>query len=89
MAAKQSLPPQAVPLVDPETGVISWPWYQFFLALWQNLGQGPGVNAGVALALDAAIAGWTQGVSNPPTQAEVEGVVAQVQVLSQRAAGSI
>ena len=84
-----SVPSRNIPLVD-EDRFLSFPWGQFFAGLWLRTGGGNGIGnittgwftstgTGSRTALDMD---WGQSVSNPPTQAEMQAIVLQVQKLT-------
>lgn len=62
---QQGFPQLAQRFVDPQTGILQQPWYNFLLALWNRTGGGPGVSTSDLELLSATTLGLTENVSDP------------------------
>lgn len=91
MVAKTGLPVFTQPISDPGTGgkgVVTTYWRDFFARIWvatsqlgQDLGWIAPAGAGSRATFNMNVA---FPVSNPPTQAEVQAIAAQVMILQKR-----
>lgn len=80
MTTQQGFPQLAQRFVDPQTGILQQPWYNFLIALWNRTGGGAGVNITDIEILnflsDSFLIDQTQTQASDPFSAIAQGVEA-------------